>query len=369
MKRIWLFNSILFLSLWSNTATAQRNNLWQEEPDITLSGFIDVFYVYDFNQPQSEKRQDFIFNHNRHHEFNLNLGLVKLDLEHHKYRASFALQAGTYADDNYAAESGLAKNIYEAHVGISLNSKNNLWLDAGILPSHIGFESAVSSNNMTLTRSLSAENSPYYLTGAKVTYHPSEKWELAGLVVNGWQRIQRVEGNSLLSFGSQLMFRPQETIVLNWSSFIGTDDSDINRRIRYFNNFYGQFQLSDKLAFITGFDLGIQQRMKNSSVYDFWLSPVVIGQYSMGKGWKTAIRAEYYQDKKGIIIPSSTAHGFRTTGLSINLDYEPSKNIVCRLEGRWLKSKDRIFETSTIPTSRNLIIASSIAIRLSQPTQ
>jgi hypothetical protein len=51
------------------------------------------------------------------------------------------------------------KNIYEANVGISLNKKNNLWVDAGVMPSHIGFESAISMDNWYLTRSLLAENS------------------------------------------------------------------------------------------------------------------------------------------------------------------------------------------------------------------
>nr|WP_244545439.1 outer membrane beta-barrel protein [Algoriphagus locisalis] len=234
------------------------------------------------------------------------------------------------------------------------------------MPSHIGFESALSNYNPTLTRSLLAENSPYFLTGAKMTYSPSGKWELAGLVVNGWQRIQRLEGNSLLSLGTQLIFRPKESILLNWSTFIGTDDPDISRRMRYFNNFYGQFQVTEKFAFTTGFDIGVQQRTKNSSVYDFWLSPVYIGQYMIDKRWKTAIRAEYYQDETGIIIPTSTTHGFRTIGISLNLDYAPARNIVCRLEGRWLKSKDKIFETRTSTTDRNFIIGSSIAIRFSE---
>lgn len=154
------------------------------------------------------------------------------------------------------------KSVFEANIGISLNEKNNLWLDAGIMPSHIGFESAISMDNWTLTRSLLAENSPYFLSGAKLTFNPNEKWELAGLILNGWQRIQRLEGNSLPSFGTQMKFSPNESTTLNWSAFIGTDDPDQLRRMRYFNNFYGQFQLTDRFGLITGFDFGAQQIQK-----------------------------------------------------------------------------------------------------------
>jgi hypothetical protein len=48
--------------------------------------------------------------------------------------------------------------------------------------------------------------------------------EIAGLIVNGWQRIQRLQGNSLPSFGTQINYSPTEKITFNWSTFIGTDD-------------------------------------------------------------------------------------------------------------------------------------------------
>jgi hypothetical protein len=352
--------------LFSNLLFAQNDPSWQEKPLLNISGFLDVFYVYDFNQPPGTERQPFLFNHNRHNEFNLNLGYLKLGLEHSKYRANLAFQSGTYSNDNYSAEPGLLKNIFEANVGVSLNKKNNLWIDAGVFASHIGFESAISIDNWTLTRSLLAENSPYFLSGAKLTFTPNEKLEITGLIVNGWQRIQRLQGNSLPSFGTQLSYNPTEKVTLNWSTFIGTDDPDSTRRMRYFSNFYGQFQLTQKLGLIAGFDLGTQQRIKNSSDYDFWMSPVIIGQYQINKTWKTAIRGEYYQDETGIIIPTGTQNGFKTTGLSLNFDYSPTQNLFCRLEGRWLNSRDPIFETNSASKNNNFILATSIAIRFSE---
>ena len=366
MKQIWQFKMLVVISSLGFNLSAQVDTAWYQKPELSISGFADVFYVYDFNQPRGTDRQPFLFNHNRHNEFNLNLGLVKLDLKHIKYRANLALQSGTYTNDNYAAEPEPLKNIFEANIGISLNKKNNLWLDAGIFPSHIGFESAISIDNRTLTRSLLAEHSPYFLTGAKLTYIPTDKWEITGLILNGWQRIQRLQGNSLLSFGTQVNYSPTEKTMLNWSTFMGTDDPDTTRRMRYFNNLYGQFQLTEKLGLTVGFDIGTQQRLKGSSGYDFWFSPVIIGQFTIHKIWRAAIRAEYYQDETGIIIPTGTIHGFRTAGLSLNFDYSPTQNISCRLEGRWLNSKDNIFETSTIPTNNNFIIGTSIAIKFSE---
>lgn len=367
MKAIWPFNAMLLLVLLSFKLAAQDDHHWKQKPTLTVSGFADVFYVYDFNQPQGTERQPFLFNHNRHNELNLNMGFVKLAVDHKRYRANLALQAGTYATDNYAAEPGFLKNILEANAGIALNKQQNLWVDAGVFASHIGFESAISIDNSTMTRSILAENSPYFLTGAKLTFTPNAKLEIVGLLLNGWQRIQKLQGNSLPSFGTQLKYAPTKNIILNWSTFIGTNDPDSTRRMRYFNNLYGQFQLSEQLSLITGFDIGAQQSTKGSLDYGLWFSPVIIGQYTINNAWKTAIRAEYYQDQTGVMIFTGTLNGFRTTGLSINLDYSPVQNLVCRLEGRLLRSRDAIFETNTLPTNNNLIFGASIAFKFAEP--
>jgi hypothetical protein len=77
---------------------------------------------------------------------------------------------GNYAQYNLLTEPTWAQFIYEANVGFKISRKQNVWLDAGIMPSHIGFESAVSADCWTLTRSILAENSPYYETGVKISY-------------------------------------------------------------------------------------------------------------------------------------------------------------------------------------------------------
>lgn len=363
MKKLLLI-TLLLLSF--SQLQAQENS-WNKEPELNISGFLDIFYVYDFNQPQGNQRQNFLYNHNRHNEFNLNLGLVKFSLENDKYRANLALQSGTYANDNYSAEQYLLKNIFEANVGISLNNENSLWLDVGVLPSHIGFESAISTDNMTLTRSLSAENSPYFLSGGKLTYTVNDRLEVVGLVVNGWQRIQRLEGNSLPSFGTQVYYNISENISFNWSTFIGTDTPDSTRRMRYFNNVYTQIKVTDKFELVAGFDVGLQGRLDGTSTYDMWLTPTIIGQYTINDKWKSSIRAEYYQDQSGVIIPTNTINGFETLGFSFNLDYSPTKNVISRIEGRWLNSKDDIFENNNFAFSNNnFIIATSIALKFNQ---
>lgn len=365
MKQIWWF-SFLCPLLFSLEAKSQKTDAWQEAPELTLSGFLDVFYVYDFARPTGPSRQPFFFNHNRHNEFNLNLGFIQWNVSHAKYRANLALQAGTYPNDNYAEEPGLLKAVLEANVGVSLNADNSIWLDLGIMPSHIGFESAISMDNPTLTRSILAENSPYFMAGAKLGYQPNETWFFAGLILNGWQRIQRLPGNSIPAFGSQVSYTPSSAMTFNWSTFIGTDDPDSTRRMRYFNNFYGKLQLSEKVDVTGGLDIGLQQSQKGSGKLDTWFSPVAIAQYRFRPHWRTAIRAEYYQDRTGIIIPTDTPNGFQTIGISGTLDYLPTESIMLRTEARRLNSQDEVFESASGGTRDNVFIGFSLAVRFAK---
>lgn len=335
----------------------------EQKPSITWSGYIEAYYQYDFNKPTDNNRPGFIYSHNRHNEFAINLGFLKGSYNSEKIRANLAIGTGTYMNANYAAEPGVLKNIYEANAGIKISKKKNLWLDAGIMPSHIGFESAISKDCWTLTRSILAENSPYYESGAKLTYTTNNgKWLLSAMALNGWQRIARVSGNSLMSWGTQVQYKPSSGVLLNYSSFIGTDKPDSARLLRTFHNFYGIFNISDKVGITAGFDIGTEQKSPGSTNNNIWYSPVLILKYTINSKWNIAGRAEYYDDRNEVIITTGTQNGFRTAGYSLNIDHNPFKDIFIRAELRTLNSKDKVFEKSLNRTNNNTFLTSSIAI-------
>lgn len=330
---------------------------------LTFSGYAEVYYQYDFNKPSDNNRPGFIYSHNRHNEFNLNLGFLKANYHSERVRANLALAAGTYMNANYSAEPGVLKNIYEANAGFKITKNKNLWLDAGIMSSHIGFESAVSKDCWTLTRSMSAENSPYFESGAKLTYITDNgKWLISGLALNGWQRITRVSGNSLMSWGTQLQFKPSDKVLLNYSTFIGTDKPDSARLLRVFHNFYGVFTLTDKLGITIGFDIGTEEKTPSGDETNVWYSPVGILKYTISDSWAIAGRVEHYNDENGVIISSGTPNGFQTTGYSLTLDYAPSKNMLVRIEGRSFNSKDNNFTKGDDMVNSNTSIIASLAV-------
>lgn len=334
----------------------------EQKPSFTLSGYVEAYYSYDFNKPENNTKPGFMYSHNRHNEFNLNLGYIKGSYTAERVRANLALAAGTYMNANYAAEPGVLKNVFEANAGIKLSKKQNLWLDAGIFSSHIGFESAISKDCWTLTRSILADNSPYFESGAKLTWVTADnKWLFSGLVLNGWQRINRVDGNSLMSFGTQVQFKPSDKALLNYSTFIGTDKPDSTRLMRYYHNIYGIFN-AGKLGITAGVDIGTEQKEKGASDMNVWYSPVLILKYSLNDKWAIAARGEYYQDKNGVIIATGTENGFQTTGYSLNIDYSPVSNAVLRIEAKSLISRDDVFIKQSQPKDDYTMVTASVSV-------
>lgn len=324
-----------------------------------ISAYLESYYTYDFNQPSNHVRSGFLYNYNRHNEVNINLGLLKAAYNTENVRGNIGFMVGTYPDANLAAEQGLLKNVYEANAGVKLSKTNNLWLDAGIFPSHIGWESAIGKDNKALTRSIAAENSPYYESGAKLTYITKDnKWLFSAMYLNGWQRIKRVDGNSTPAFGTQITFKPNANFTLNSSSFIGNDKPDASKQNRYFNDLYGNIQLNKSTLLTIGFDIGAEQMEKGSSNYNTWYSPNAILSYQLIDKLSLTGRVEYFQDKNGVIIQPN----FKTWGFSGNVDYSMASNVLFRLETRLLNSNDKIFTRNTYPVNQNFAITGAIAI-------
>lgn len=359
MKKLFALLSLAFIV---HTTNAQENIV---ENPLKISGYLETYYGYDFGNPADHNRPNFIYSYNRHNEVNLNLGFIQAAYDDEKVRGKLALMTGTYTNSNLAAEPGVLKNIFEANAGVKISKTKNLWVDAGIFASHIGFESAIGANCWNMTRSILAENSPYFLSGAKISYtSDNEKWFVSGLLLNGWQRIQRLEGNQTPAFGHQVTFTPTDKVTLNSSSFVGTDTPDSDRQIRYFHNFYGQFQLSERFGLITGFDIGAQQKAKGSSDYHVWYSPVVIARIAATDKLAFAARAEYYSDKGEVIISTDTPNGFQTFGYSLNMDLQVTEKVLWRLEARSFNSQnDAIFQDSNqVPTQNNGFLGTSLSL-------
>lgn len=327
---------------------------------LSVTGYLELYYARNLTQKTAQQQPGFLYSFNRLNEVNVNLAYIKAAYETGNTRAALAFAAGTYMNANLAAEPGALQNIFEATAGIKISKQKNIWLDAGILPSHIGFETATGKDCYTLTRSILAENSPYYETGVKLSWTTAdEKITAAVLALNGWQRITRALGNSTPAWGHQFIFKPNGKMVLNSSSFIGNDKPDSSRQMRYFHNFYLQWQPAGKTWVTAGFDIGAEQVQRHSKKYNCWYAPVLIIKYTPAARYSFTARAEYYSDKKGVIINGTSVSGFSLFSSSLNFDYHISRQALIRTEGRLFTGKHL---TNTASGNLMSVFTSSISL-------
>lgn len=344
-------------------AVSQADSVNQKA--ISWSAYVETYYLYDFGNPSTNNRPDFFYSFTRHNELNLNLGAIQVQYNKERVKAKLGLMTGTYAKANLAQEPAIYRMILNANIGYQLFKNSNTWFTVGVFPSHLGFESAIGANCWNMTRSLVAENSPYFLAGAKV-YHTSanEKWTIGITATNGWQRIQRQVGNSAMGLGHQLQYKPSKKLTFNSSSFVGSDYPDAERRMRYFHNFYMIAHLSSRFSIITGVDAGIEQTAKGTSAYNNWFAPVLLAKYQLTDKIRIAGRVEYYVDENEVIIRTTDNGGFATTGFSLNADFALTDVLLWRVEGRLLADKRSIYTVGNNPSNTNSFLGTSLSIKI-----
>ncbi|NBC24026.1 MAG: outer membrane beta-barrel protein [Bacteroidetes bacterium] len=325
-------------------------------PDLEISAFVDTYYAVDLLDNTPNKTiQPFLFNHNRNREFQVNLAMLKVAAKSNFYRAVVHLQTGTYAFDNYASEPTLYQTLYEAYAGISLNENQNLWIDVGIFESHIGYESAISIKNYTLTRSLMAENSPYFLTGARLSYEPNDNWLFVFVLSNGWQRIERPNEQKWPALGTQVAYKWGNGLTFNWSTFYGAEFTMGESRSRFYNNLFLRRDLPSKLSWILGFDFGIQEGLFGVDETHSWYAANALLSYPLSSNWRTAARLERYSDPYFSII----GPGFSAWAGSVHFDYQPIKAAALRFEVKYLKS-----DLSSFEEQHQLLFTTSISAEI-----
>jgi hypothetical protein len=343
--------------VWSQVTVV--DSLSSGSGKITLEGYLDSYFIYDFNKPPSGDRPYFVSSA-RHNEVNINLAYLALSYSSTRVRARIAPGFGTYMNANYAQEPGTLSNLLEANAGVKLWSNKNIWIDAGVLSSPYSSEGPISKDQLTYTRSFAPEYVPYYLSGIKLTVPLTKKWNAYFYFLNGWQQIQ--DQNKGKSLGTQLEYRPSENWVLNWNTYIGSEESP-NRpefRTRYFSDLYFIYKKGNWSA--TGcFYIGLQQRDGLTSAV--WWQANVIGQYSLSKILSIAGRIEYFNDPDQVqIAPITNVAGFTSLSSSVGLTLKVTENALLRVEGRTFLSDKNVYERNNEPVKNSNLLAANLTV-------
>lgn len=356
LKSAFFKCAVIGMTLGINIAHAQES----KPLEVQWGGFVDTQFAFDFNKPFNQDRA-YTTQPARHNEFGVNLAFVDAKIKSESVRGRLALQAGSSVQSNYAGEpvqgslggASLARHLQEAYLGYKIADR--LWIDAGIYFSHIGFESWISRDNWAYTRSIVSDYSPYYQTGAKLTYELSDQLSAQVHVLNGWQNIN--ENNANKALGLQLAYNPNASLSFAYYNFLGKEVGDLSR---FFNGLLFKSDLSDTLSVGGSYDVGTQTKVSGGS--SVWHGGALYVRAKATSKVSLTLRGERYDDRDQVIITTSTPNGFRTWGASLNSDVSLHSQVLWRTEVRQLWSQDAVYPKGQAKSNQDGFIVSSLAV-------
>lgn len=347
-----LMKNYLFLILMLGLAKcfAQTVFTFPKKPNtsFTFSGYGDMYFGYQSGG--ENQKVNFLYNHKVNNSIRTNLILFKSELLSKRFRSIIAIMTGDYSKYNLASEPKWARPINEAYIGIKLIKKKNLWMDFGVYSSYIGYESPITTDSPMLTRSLVADNTPYYLSGARILFISANKKHEIGLhLLNGWQRIEWDPNQKFPSFGMQYKHILNENLSLFYGNYFGavhTNNVDVNRFYQHINAYLSK----GKWAWLATLDLGIQEKQE-------WGGAQFNSRYYFSKKWNTAMRVEAFLDPSNRCIRIGKPEKSILGGLAWSTEYNPSKSIFLRLEPKILCATEPILKNRNTQFQINASLA------------
>jgi hypothetical protein len=253
--------------------------------------------------------------------------------------------------------------IQEATIGY--RAAPELWLDVGVFFAPFGSESWISTENWTYTRSLIADNSPYYESGVRATWFVTPRFTAQVHVINGWQNISETNSDKALAVRFDYSLMPR--VLLAYDAFAGNEQPDTLRSaLRVFHEVTSRFRVSQRIEVAGTLDYGTQ-RTTATAPHGYWRGWSALGRYQLSQSAWVAGRVESYSDPDQIIVVTGKASGLRASGASLNLDFAPQTGLLWRFEARALRSDDKVFaDHRTVDglSTQNVVLVSSLVLRV-----
>jgi len=226
----------------------------EEPPKLTISGYIDSYYIHAFNNPQSGN----LMGADQGNPTGLNggypagrafdrmtdqfaLGLVQTKFAYSDSKSDVVIdltfgpnaELGNFGNTtgttnlwrtgtNYAAQLyGTSSAIKQAYFTYKATEK--LSFTVGQFGTHIGYEVIDAPINYNYSLSNLFNNGPFYHVGAKATYAFSDKVTLMAGLVNNWDNL--FDNNKQKSIIAQLYIKPADgwNVYLNYIGGHGDD--------------------------------------------------------------------------------------------------------------------------------------------------
>lgn len=349
--------SLLFSAF---TSQAGINEDSTKSGKLTISGYVDVYYQYNLNNPSfvspvnntavqggasgygtvpTGSNVGRIFDV-KNNQFSLGLVQTKFAYTTDKSEVVIDLAYGPNAAlGNFGNLYGTDVNIKQAYMSYMLTSKLNVTV--GQFGTHVGYELIDAPLNYNYSLSYLFGNGPFYHTGLKASYAFTDNIGLMAGIVNGWDGMYAWNGKKTAI--AQLYLKPTDgfNIYLN---YIGGDQknslsfptlgSPTVNTLSNQSNVSHLFDLTTTYQITDAFKLGLNaaygfgnhlKTTADATKFDkaTWGGAAIYADYRFSEFFGLGLRAEYYNDKDAVrYIAASMGQGCYMNEYTLTGDFK-----------------------------------------------
>jgi hypothetical protein len=331
-----------------------------------LSGFVDVYYGQNFNNPASQTNGLRFFDQGAN-MFGLNLVELVVDKtpEATNSRTGYHValgfgQAMNAVNGSDHAGLGFDQYLKEAYFSYLAPVGKGLQIDVGKFVTPAGAEVIETKDNWNYSRGLLFSYAiPYYHFGMRAKYAFNDKYSLNGMFVNGWNNV--IDNNTGKTYGIGFGWNPNKKFGIAQNYMAGPEQNNLNTNVRQLSDTVITYSPTSKLSFIVNGDYGRGDRITDPvtaivSHPVFWTGVAGYVRYAFSGTSAFSTRYEYYDDHDGFTTGTAQhLNEFTTT-----LERLVAHHIISRLEFRHDFSDQPVFFKGTTPVLAQNTLAAGL---------
>ena len=325
----------------------------------TLSGFVDVYYGYNSNQPASHTTALRNFDINSG-QFGLNMIELVADkpvstdtgrLGYHvalgfgqamnlvnATEPSAPLTPGT-PPLAITTETNFDQYLKEGYLEYLAPIGKGLQINVGKFVTPAGAEVIESKDNWNYSRGLLFSWAiPYFHFGMSGKYTFNSKFALTGYLVNGWNNS--VDNNTGKTTGFTAAWTPSSKFSFIQNYLVGPEGAS-NGNFRHLSDTIVTYTPTSKLSLLANYDYGHDNLGGGTKVW--WTGIAGYIKYAPNDKWAFATRGEWFKDHDGF----STGTAQNLGEITLTLQRLLANKIISRLEYRYDTSDQNVFPYRT----------------------
>jgi len=326
---------------------------------MSFSGFVDVYYEQNFNNPAGQANGLRFFD-GATNQFGLNLAEFVVDKapdpsnSRTGYHVAFGFGQAMNTINGSEPKGGLAFDQYlkEAYFSYLAPVGKGLQVDVGKFVTPAGAEVIETKDNWNYSRSLLFSYAiPYYHFGMRAKYAFNEKYALTGYFVNGWNNV--IDNNSGKTYGLSFGWNPNKKFGVTQTYLAGPEENAVNGNLRQLSDTVITYSPTSRLSFMVNGDYGRGDRFVADATLNtlshpvFWTGVGGYIKYAFTSTSAFSTRYEYYDDHDGFttgtLIPTHF-NEFTTT-----FEKLMAHHIISRFEFRRDMSNQPVFLKGSNP--------------------